>query len=65
MFQPEVLFGVGIVVLFLGLLWGFVQYKTRNKANDPLTDAATKAEYDDPHNYDVAEAELKSKIQPS
>lgn len=65
MFQPEVLFGVGIVVLFFGLLWGFIQYKTRNRANDPLTEAATKAEYDHPETYEADEAALKEKVQPS
>jgi hypothetical protein len=65
MFQPEVLLGVGIVVLFVGLLWGYRQYKTRNRANDPLTEAATKAEYDQPETYEKDERELKRRVLPS
>ena len=65
MFQPELLYGVGIVGLFLALIWGYVQYKTRNRANDPLTEAATKAEYDQPEDYEAIERDLKKQVRPS
>jgi hypothetical protein len=36
----------GTVVLGLAIAWGAYRYATRNKANDPMTEAATRAEYD-------------------
>ena len=50
---------------FFGLLWGYRQYKTRNRANDPLTEAATKAEYDHPNTYEKDELGLKGRVHPS
>jgi hypothetical protein len=65
MIQLEVLFAVGTVVLFIALLWGFVRYKTRNRANDPITEAATRAEYNHPEAYGAEEAKLKEQVRPS
>lgn len=36
----------GVVILGGALAYGAYRYATRNKANDPLTEAATHAEYD-------------------
>jgi hypothetical protein len=49
----------------VGLLWGYRQYKTRNRANDPLTEAATKAEYDHPETYEKDARELERRVHPS
>jgi hypothetical protein len=64
-FQPEILWGVGAVVLFAVLIYGMIQYKTRNRANDRVSDAATKALYDDPEHYPEKREALKQDIEPS
>ncbi|HEY0650153.1 hypothetical protein [Phenylobacterium sp.] len=64
--QPlELLYGLGALVLLAALVWGIVQYKTRNKANDPLTEAATREEYDHPETYEQKQDEFKEQVRPS
>ena len=64
--QPlELLYGVGALVLLVALVWGITQYKTRNKANDALTEAATREEYDHPDRYAAEEDEFRKQIRPS
>ena len=64
--QPlELLYGLGALVLLAALVWGIVQYKTRNKANDPLTEAATREEYDHPETYEQKQDEFKKQVRPS
>ena len=65
MFQPEVLFGVGIVVLFVGLAWGLWRYNTRNRAYDPVTEAATREQYDHPETYAKDRRELGERLHRS
>lgn len=38
----ELLYGVGTFVLFLGLIWGAIAYKTRDKSKDAMTERATR-----------------------
>jgi hypothetical protein len=61
----EILYGVGAVVLFVALAYGMIQYKSRNRANDRITDEATRAEYDDPAGYPQRREELKKELRPS
>ena len=62
--QPlELLYGVGALVLMLALVWGIVQYRTRNKANDALTEAATRAEYDHPDGYQQEQDRFKDRVR--
>jgi HAMP domain-containing protein len=42
----ETLYLIGAVLLGLGLAWGLFANSRRNRRNDPLTDAATRANYD-------------------
>lgn len=64
--QPlELLYGLGALVLLAALVWGFTQYRTRNKANDPLTEAATREEYDHPETYEQEQDEFKKQVRPS
>jgi len=51
MFQPEAIWGVGILILLGVLIWGVLYNRSRNRAKDPMTEAATKAEYDAPNTY--------------
>lgn len=61
----EVLFGVGTLLLLGGLVWSFVQYKRRNRANDPLAEEATRELYDDPAAYQAHQDEIRRKARPS
>ena len=65
MLTPEILYGVGALILLAALVWGVIQYKTRNKANDPITEAATREEYDHPDRYPEEEEEFREQIRPS
>lgn len=61
----ESLWHVGVGVLLLALVYGFWRYKTRNKANDPVTEEATRELYDDPEHYEENREALKKDIRPS
>ena len=65
MFTPEVFYGLGALALLAGLVWGITQYKRRNRANDPLTEAATRAEYDPPDTYEHEQQAFKDQVRPS
>ncbi|MEW6392772.1 MAG: hypothetical protein AB1542_20495 [Pseudomonadota bacterium] len=65
MFQPELLWGVGTVLLLLALIYGVIQYRTRNRANDPVSEKAAKTLYDDPDGYDAKREALKDEVEPA
>ena len=44
----EIGFAVGALVLLAAIVYGVMQSSRRNKANDPVREAAVKAQYDDP-----------------
>jgi hypothetical protein len=55
-----------LIVLVGGVLaWGLMQNKRRNRANDPVTSAATKALYEDPKHYDNRRSEFTDQVEPS
>jgi hypothetical protein len=59
----ELGFGLGVLILALVLGWGLIRNKTRNKANDPLTEAATRREYDHPADYDRDQHDFRRQTQ--
>lgn len=65
MLPLELLYGVGALALLIALVWGIAQYKARNKANDPITEAATREEYDHPDHYQAKEDEFRKQVRPS
>lgn len=65
MFTPEVFFGLGALALLAALVWGITQYKRRNRANDPISEAATRAEYDRPDSYEREEKTFRDQVRPS
>jgi hypothetical protein len=65
MLTPEIAYGLGALALLVALVWGITQYKTRNKANDPLTEAATREEYDHPDSYSQEQKRFKDQVRPS
>jgi hypothetical protein len=62
---PEVLYGLGALLLMAVLVYGIVQSKRRNRANDPITEAATREEYDHPDTYRQTREQLNRQIRPS
>lgn len=64
-FTPEMLWGVGALLLLVALIYGMIQYRTRNRANDPVSEKATKALYDDPDGFDAKRETLKNEIEKS
>jgi hypothetical protein len=65
MFTPEVFYGLGALLLLAALVWGITQYKRRNRANDAITEQATRAEYDRPATYDREEQSFRDRVRPS
>lgn len=59
----EFLWGVGIAVLALAIAWGAWRNATRNRANDRVTEEATRREYEDPEKYQRRDrARLKQQL---
>lgn len=48
MFAWELVFPLGVLILLIGLVYGFWQYKTRNRANDRIADRVVRERYEDP-----------------
>lgn len=63
LFQPELLFGVGIVLLGLALAWGLWRYHTRNRANDAVTEEATRQVYQRPDSYAQDKPDLEDRLR--
>jgi hypothetical protein len=61
----EVGYGLGAALLLAGLAWGYVSYRTRNRANDRITEAATRAEYKEGEKYPERRQALNKQIRPS
>lgn len=59
--QPEYFYGLGALILVVVLYFGVQMNRRRNKANDPVRDAAVRAEYRDPDNYEAKPFENKLK----
>lgn len=51
MLAPEILYGLGAVILLIGIGYGVLRDKTRDKSKDPITEAATREEYQHPERY--------------
>lgn len=55
----ETAFFAGAVILLAALIWGVVAYNRRNRANEPITDEATRQLYADTDTYGDKEDELR------
>jgi ABC-type spermidine/putrescine transport system permease subunit I len=65
-FPSELLWGVGIAVLLLALIWGAWRYHSRNRANDSITEEATRLAYaENREQYDADRRDLQSRLRPS
>lgn len=64
--SPEMLWGIGIVVLAVAMVVGITRYRSRNRANRPVTEAATRERYRDEAQYArEGEKEFKKQVKPS
>jgi len=63
--SPEILWGIGIVLLLIALIWGVRQSRTRNRANDRIAEEATHQEYSDPAHYPQKQRNLEKQTRPS
>lgn len=50
--QNELWYGLGALALVLVIAWAMWRVRTRNKANDPITEAATRELREDPVAYE-------------
>jgi hypothetical protein len=48
---PEIGYGIGVLVLLGVLAWATWQYRRRNRANDRVTERATRELYEHPNSY--------------
>jgi hypothetical protein len=64
-FSPEVLFGVGIVILVGAFAWALIRKANRNRANDRIAEQATHELYEHPETYPERREELKKEVRPS
>ena len=64
MLSWEMLWPIGTVILAGLLVYGLVKYYTRNKANDRITEQATREQYEHPRSYDDERREaLKVRVR--
>jgi hypothetical protein len=62
----EMFYGIGALILLLGMAWAVIDYKRRNRANDKLSEEATRQQYNDPDRYqDQVRPELERKVKPN
>jgi hypothetical protein len=60
---PELFYGIGALALLAALVWATMQYRARNRANDPVTERATRELYQKPDKYD--ERKHQRDLEPS
>jgi hypothetical protein len=61
----ELSFGVGAAALLAAIVYGAWRNLTRNRANDPITEEATREEFEDPGSYPQRREALKKRLHPS
>jgi hypothetical protein len=63
-FPWEAWFGIASAVLLIALAYAAYQTSTRNRGNDPVSDAATRELYEQPDTYPEPRRELRKQIEP-
>lgn len=64
MISWEIVYGLGALVLAGAIAWAILRNRARNRANDPLTEAATRADYDHPEAREEITREAQSQVRP-
>ncbi|MBL8772501.1 MAG: hypothetical protein JNK30_14050 [Phenylobacterium sp.] len=65
MYTHELWYGLGALALLAVIVWAVMQNRRRNRANDPITEAATREEYSHPDRYAAEEEEFRRRTHPS
>lgn len=50
--QLDVLFPIGALLLAIALIYGMMQYRTRNRGNDAVAQRIVKERYENPSRWD-------------
>ncbi|WP_293677503.1 hypothetical protein [uncultured Phenylobacterium sp.] len=64
MISWEIVYGLGALVLAGGIVWAILRNRARNRANDPLTEAATRADYDHPEAREEITRKAQGEVRP-
>ena len=59
----EIGFAIGAIILLGAMIWGATANTRRNRANDAVTQKATKELFADPAGYDTKEDALRSQTR--
>ena len=66
MLSIEMLYVLGLLLVGVAIAFGIRRSSTRNKANDAVSEAATRELYKDPDRYEaVTQDKLNDQIKPS
>ena len=61
----ELVYSIGALVLLCAIVYGVMQNTKRNRANDPITEAATRESYKNPEGYKEERKDFEKHIKPS
>lgn len=61
----ELLYGLGALLLAGAVAYGLLRNRGRNKANDAITERATREEYHHPDRYERTEEGYREQTRPS
>jgi hypothetical protein len=59
----ELLWGGGILILLGAIAWAAARYHSRNRANDEITERATRVQYTDPDGAVDEQARLRRQVR--
>lgn len=54
---PEILYGVGALLLLIGLVWGVWRGRLKSPTAQAISEEAVREEYQEPERYDEARQE--------
>lgn len=50
--QLDILFPIGALLLAIAIIYGMMQYRTRNRSNDAVAQRVVKERYENPSQWD-------------
>lgn len=59
----ELFYPIGALLVLAALVYGALQYKSRNRANDRVTEKATREQYRHPETYKARSKELEKELR--
>ena len=61
----ELIYSLGALLLLGAIVWGVMQNSKRNRANDPVTEAATRESSKNPEGFKEERKEFEKQVKPS